>query len=509
MDLLTETMSPYENYVRHLQQVADFRYAAAVLQWDQEVYMPEAGAAARSRQLATLAEEAHRRFTDPSFGRLLDSLAAAGTGDSFQQKNIERSRYDFGQQSKLPASFVRTLSETVSLAFQSWLEARKANDFSRFAPLLDKLIGLKKQEADLLGFEGHPYNALLNQYEPGCTTTLLDATFSALQEPLRQLIRRIGDSPQVDDSLLHGFFPETDQWAFSLELLEKMGFDGKAGRQDKSAHPFTTNFCSRDVRITTRVDENDLANLLYSTIHELGHALYEQGLPDEQYGLPLGEYTSLSIHESQSRFWENNIARNLPWCRHFLPVLQGYFPEQFRKATAEELFRAVNKVSPSLIRTEADELTYHFHIIIRYEIEKALIGGEMKTGDIPRAWKEAYQKYLGLEVPDDRRGALQDVHWSHGSFGYFPTYSLGSLYAAQFYAAAGQVLTGLESALEQGNFAELLQWLRDRIHRHGRFYTSEELCRCISGEGINSRYFMQYVTDKFRFIYALQKEGVS
>lgn len=507
MDAFTETSPGYENYVAWMQQVADLRYANAVLQWDQETYMPVAGADMRSRQIATLSEMAHNMFTQPTAGNALQKLAENDTLDVFQRKNVELTRYDYQLQEKLPSAFVRQLSETVSRAFQAWLDARKAKDFNLFQPSLEKLVDLKKQEADLLGYRDHPYNALLNQYEKGCTVALLDHTFEELKPPLQALITRITASKQVENSLLKQFFPEAKQWAFSLDLLDKMGFDIKAGRQDKSAHPFTTNFSSRDVRITTRIDENDLGNMTFSTIHELGHALYEQGLPESQYGLPLGEYASLGIHESQSRLWENNVGRSFACCQHFMPLLKKHFPEQFDGSSAAELYQAVNRVEPSFIRTEADELTYHFHVIVRYELEKALIGGTLQAKDIPAYWNEAYKNFLGITVPDDSLGCLQDVHWSHGSFGYFPTYSLGSLYAAQFFTAASQDIPTLDEKLKQGDYRTLLEWLHKKVHMHGRFFTSEELCRNISGEGLNIKYFMQYVTNKYRFIYAFQGEG--
>lgn len=509
MSQLTTTKDLYLRYVQELQQIADLRYAVAVLQWDQETYMPAAGADFRSRQIATLSELAHTRFTAGSFGELLESLIHRDDLDPEQLSNLALSKYDYDQQVKLPGSFVRSISETTSKAYHAWIEARRLNDFTVFSASLEELVLLKKQETDLLGFEGHPYNALLNQYERGCTTQILDAAFSKLVPPLQRLLDKISQSRQVDDHFLKQFYPETAQWQFGMDLLQRMGFDGNAGRQDRSEHPFTINFNSRDVRITTRIDEQDISNMTWSTIHELGHALYELGIPAEQYGLPLGEYASLGIHESQSRLWENNVGRSLAWTRQFLPVLQKYFPDQLGSVSANHFYQAINLVKPSLIRTEADELTYHFHVIIRYELEKELIGGNLSVKEIPAYWASLYKKYLGITVPDDRSGCLQDVHWSHGSFGYFPTYSMGSLYAAQFFAAAQLAIPELESEIENGNFSNLLSWLRKNIHIHGRRYTSEELCKNITGEGINSAYFMQYVTNKYRFIYAFQMEEVA
>lgn len=504
MNIVTSTSAVYETYVDQMKEIADIRYAAAVLQWDQETYMPSAGSDTRARQIATLSEIAHERFTSSKMGDLLRALQQSNLPDENQRVNIERSLYDYNQQTRLPAAHVRQLSEASSRAFHTWMEARKENAFTPFIPSLEALCGLKIKEAGLLGFEAHPYDALLNEYERGATTVMLDQVFSELQVPLKNLIDEIGKKEQVDDSLLFQFYPDADQWEFGMALLQRMGYDLTAGRQDRAEHPFTTNFSNRDVRITTRVDEQDLGNMTWSTIHELGHALYEQGLPGSEYGLPLGEYASLSIHESQSRLWENNVGRSLAWCKCFMPLLQEYFPEQLKDVSPSHFYRVINRVAPSLIRTEADELTYHFHVIIRYELEKALINEDLKVKDIPEYWNQQYQHYLGIPVPDDRNGSLQDVHWSHGSFGYFPTYSLGSLYAAQFFHAATIALPGLDQQLSEGNFGMLLQWLRDNIHCHGRKYTSEELCEKITGEGINIRHFMQYSINKYRLIYAFQ-----
>ncbi len=286
-----------------------------------------------------------------------------------------------------------------------------------------------------------------------------------------------------------------------MEMIKQLGFDFEAGRQDIAEHPFTTNFSSQDVRLTTRIDENDFSNMTWSCIHECGHGLYEQGLPVTFYGLPLGEYTSLSIHESQSRLWENNVGRSLNNWRYFYPVAQQYFPEQLNDVSLQQFYKGINKVQPSFIRTEADELTYHFHVLIRYELEKKLLEGTLQTKDIPAYWNEQYNKLLGVNVPEDRQGCLQDVHWSHGSFGYFPTYSLGSFYAAQFFAAAQKNIPNLTLSITNGNYKPLLEWLRTSVHVHGRRFTSEELCERITGETLNIDYFMRYATDKYKDIY--------
>lgn len=501
MTLTSSTHDLYLQYKEQLQKIADIKYSLAVLQWDQETYMPVKGADRRARQMATLSEMAHELFTAPAFKNILQELNSRNDLDDDMRKNAELSWYDYTQQEKLPGEFVRTLSEAVSKSFQSWIQARKENSFPVFEKDLSRLLELKKQEADLLGYEQHPYNAMLNQYERGCTVAMLDNVFSDLLEPLKNILQKITGSPQVKDDFLQQHFPKQQQWDFGKQVLQQMGFDFEAGRQDISEHPFTTNFCSLDVRLTTRIDETDFSNMTWSCIHEGGHGLYEQGLPDSAYGLPLGEYTSLSIHESQSRLWENNVGRSLAAWEYFYPKAKEFFPEQFSTISLPDFYKGINKVQPSLIRTEADELTYHFHVLIRYELEKNLMEGSMAVKDIPAWWNERYKNLLGLDVPDDRRGCLQDVHWSHGSFGYFPTYSLGSFYAVQLFAAAGKKLPMLDNEIRKGNYKPLLDWLRIYIHAHGRRYLSEDLCRQITGEPLNIQYFLQYAIDKYRGIY--------
>jgi carboxypeptidase Taq len=393
------------------------------------------------------------------------------------------------------------MSETVNRSFHAWIKARKENSFDIFRQPLDEVIRLKKQEADLLGYEQHPYNALMNDYDKGLTVTITDALFASLRPQLSLLLENIKQQPQVENKFLHQHFDRDQQWKFGMKILEQMHFDFEAGRQDISEHPFTTSFNSNDVRVTTRIDENNFGNMTWSCIHEGGHALYEQGLPIEEYGLPLGEYCSLSIHESQSRLWENCIGRGLSFWEHQYPLLQSYFPGQLNNVTLQDFYRGINKVQPSLVRTEADELTYHFHVMIRYEIEKLLIEGSIHTKDIPSYWNEHYKKYLGVIVPDDKSGCLQDVHWSHGSFGYFATYSIGSLYAAQLYAAISKEHPSLDKEICHGETRNILQWLQQHIYQYGRYYTSGELCRKATGDALNSQYFIDYATKKFTDIY--------
>lgn len=492
----------YETYRKKIQRIADVKAANAVLQWDQETYLPAGGARFRGQQISTLAELSHDLFSEDALGELLLELKQDENLSPAQKRNVERTLEDYEKNKKYPSAFVRTLSEQTNKAFHSWIEARKQNKFSVYESDLAALVELKKEEAQFLGYAQHPYDALLNEYEKGATVSLIDNVFTNLLPPLKELFQKITAAPPVDDSCLQQYFPAKEQWAWGMHLLNGLGFDFAHGRQDKSEHPFSTSFSPQDVRITTRIDENDFGNMTWSCVHEAGHALYEQGLPVEEYGLPLGEACSYSIHESQSRLWENNVGRGKAFWQYYYPQLQEHFPEQFNTVSLADFYKGINKVQPSLIRTEADEISYHFHVFIRYELEKRLIDGSLTTADIPAFWNESYAAYLGVTVPDDKRGCLQDVHWSHGSFGYFPTYSLGSFYAAQFFAKAKKDIEGLDESLAAGNTKPLLEWLRATIHAKGRYYTSEELCQAVTGEGLNGRHFLAYIREKYSGIYA-------
>jgi len=489
------TKELYQSYKERLQKISDVKYAAAVLQWDQETYLPAKGAAARARQLATLSETAHELFTQEALGDILLKLKDAEGLTDTEKNNIALSLEEFEKQKKFTPVFVREMSEAISAAFYAWIDARKKNDFAVFRPSLEKLITLKKLEADVLGYEGHPYNAMLNEYEKGANVKMLDQLFEDITLPLQQIIQQRLQRP-VDDQFLHLTYPRQQQWDWGMYLVKELGFDLEAGRQDISEHPFTTNFSAKDVRITTRISENDFANMTWSCIHEVGHGLYEQGLPDEEYGLPSGEYASLSIHESQSRLWENCVGRGRAFWQYYLGKLKDFFPQQLAGIEPEQFYQAINKVQPSLIRTEADEITYHFHVKIRFVIEKELLEGTLNAADIPERWNQLYKDNLGVIVPDDKSGCLQDVHWSHGSFGYFPTYSLGSFYAAQFYIQAVKDIPDLEHTIGNGNLKPLLDWLRINIHQYGKRYKSEELCRKITGEPLNFNHFISYLKQK-------------
>lgn len=492
----------YEKYVEHSRKIADVRHASALLQWDQEVMMPEKGADARSRQLATLSVIAHEWSTEPAYGQLLNELLQDASLSWEQKRNVEISLKDYQRQQKYNTDFVQKLSQTISKAFNAWQSARKANDFDVFAPALEEIVALKREEATLLGYKVHPYDALMDEYEPGATVAMVDKLFEGVKSSLLELSERVNNSIAPKNAFEGKKFEAAKQWTITEEFLRKMGYDFDAGRQDYAPHPFCTNFSSKDVRVTTRANEDDVFDMLSSSIHEGGHALYEQGLLEENYGLPSGAYVSLGIHESQSRLWENNVGRSEAFWNNNFELLAEAFPEQCAGLEAKDAYLSNNIVQPSLIRVQADELTYHFHIMIRYELEKRLIEGSLEVKDLKDAWNSMYKQYLGIDVPSDNQGVLQDIHWSHGSMGYFATYSLGSFYAAQFFRQAQSEIPDLEQKIETGDFLPLKNWLNEKIHRFGRLYDAEDLCKNVTGEGLNFKYFHQYLENKLSKVYS-------
>jgi carboxypeptidase Taq len=500
----------YQEYKNRLSKIADIVYTMALQGWDQETYMPEKGSGFRAQQIATLSGIAHGMSTSKELGDILEDLNKNSANLSEKEKrNVARSLKDYNKQKKYTTEFVELLSRTTSECFQAWQKAKTTDDFSIYVPYLTKMIDLKRKEADLLGYEGHPYNALLDQYEPGAKVADLDVLFKDVREQMVNFVKKIAEAQQNDDSFMYKHYPKEKQWEYGLELLKQMHYDFEAGRQDISIHPFTTSFNPLDVRVTTHIREDNLKSMIWSCIHEGGHGLYEQGLPAEEYGLPSSEAVSLGIHESQSRLWENNVGRSLPYWKANYKNLQALYPENLKNVSLDQFYKAMNRVEPSLVRIEADELTYHFHILIRYEIEKMLMEGKLKVSELPNFWNAHYKEYLGVDVPSDAKGVLQDIHWSHGSIGYFPTYSLGSFYAAQFFNQAKKDVKDLEKKIEAGELLPLLQWLREKIHKHGKFYSAEELCTNVTGEKLNFKYFMDYAKHKYSSIYNLKQVMVN
>ncbi|MEX2443277.1 MAG: carboxypeptidase M32 [Alkalispirochaeta sp.] len=491
-------------------------HIAAAISWDQETYMPQGAVEERAHQQALLQSLVHERNTAPEIGEL---LAAAGVDPGADEQDVpaalveklgevdaaflREKRRQFQHSTRLPARLVRELAETGSRGQNAWITARKENDYPQFRPWLEKLIGLSRETADALGHSGERYDALLDQYEPYMTTADVVSVFGTLREGLVDLVQRISDAPQVDDSFLNTRFPVDQQEEMSRRVMTALGYDLDRGRLDRSAHPFTTALGAHDVRITTRYDEELLTSSLFSTIHETGHALYELGVGEDLHGTLLAEGTSLGIHESQSRMWENMIGRSRPFWQRWMPDLQAVFPRQLRDVPVEAFYRAVNKVQPSLIRVEADEVTYSLHIILRFELEQQLINGTLSVEDLPEAWNAKMKEFLDVVPPRNAEGVLQDVHWSFGAFGYFPTYALGNLYAAQFLNTMEKQLPSMWEEIATGKTRPILDWLRSNIHQYGKVRSARQLIRGITGTDLDPGFFLRYLTDKYGELYSL------
>lgn len=486
-------------------EASDLGQAAAVLGWDQETMMPPKGAMFRATQQAALAGVIHERFTQPRVGELLSALEAPDTWTQLSDLDraiVRVNRRDYDRATKLPAALVRDLAIATTEGVESWRKAREESRFDRFAPNLRRIVDLKRQEAGYIGSGASPYDALLDEYEPGMTAAQLQPIFVNLRQETVSLLDRIDRSGKpLDRTVLQQEYATPKQLAFTEVVLRKMGFDFEAGRQDLSTHPFTTNFGPTDVRITTRVDEHELGMALYGSIHEGGHALYEQGIPLELARTGLGNGSSLGTHESQSRLWENFIGRSEMFWTWALPLLRQEFPVQVANASPERMTAAVNQVERSYIRVEADEVTYNLHIILRFEIERRLIDGEIQVDELPSVWNEMMGQYLGLTPPNDRLGVLQDTHWASGLIGYFPTYSLGNIYAAQLWAALHRDIPDLDARISRGEFAVVLDWLRQRIFRYGRSLDGADIVERATGEAPNATYLVEYLNRKYGALY--------
>lgn len=485
-----------------LSEIHDVNAAAALMQWDQEIYMPPKAAPGRGKQLSTLSTIAHRMFTDPEMGDTIKALQDQSSSLSDDDnKLVSETWHDYERATKLPDEYVQEFALERSHAFNAWIEAKKVNDFGMFKPHLQKLVDLLHRRADYMGYEGSAYNALLEDYERGMRVETLNPVFKTIAKEQSEIVNQVTSAPQPDLSWLEQDWDEQKQWDFTMRVVKDLGFDFESGRQDKSVHPFTTEFDLHDVRITTRIRKDDLFAGLMGSIHECGHALYEQGFLESDERTTLGKAISLGIHESQSLMWENVVGGSLAFWMHYHADMQQLYGEQLKDITAEQLYQAANKVQPSFIRVEADECTYNLHIVLRFEIELALFEGEIKVDDIPAIWNEKMKSYLGLDVPHDGLGCLQDVHWSQGYIGYFPTYALGNLYAEQMFERIEKDIPNIWVEIEEGNFNVLLTWLREHVHHVGRRKTAPELIQDLTGSPLKPDAFLRYLRKKYGELY--------
>ena len=494
-----------QRYREHTGKISSLGQIAALIDWDQQTYMPAGAAGARSEQIGVLSELIHSLSTSSEAGDLLkhaEDEVAGSDPDSPEARMVSVGRKNYDRSVKLPADLVSEISRHCASAISVWEEAREKSDFSLFAPALKKTFDLTKQAAEYLGYTDHIYDALIDQYEPGSTQASVKSMFANLVPHLVKLNAGIANAPQVDDKPIRGSFSVPQQRAFTLDIASRLGYDLNRGRQDETAHPFCTSFSKYDVRITTRYDEQFLQQGLYATLHEAGHAMYEQGVPDEWQGTPIGGAASLGIHESQSRLWENQVGRSRAFANWIFPHLKAAFPGSSAD-TPEAFYRAVNKSEPSFIRVEADEVTYNLHIALRFELECALLSGELAVKDLPAAWNEKMQAYLGITPPDNALGVLQDVHWAIGLIGYFPTYSIGNLVSAQLWNSAETVIPDLTGKIQRGEFAPLLAWLNQNVHAHAARFLPHEVVQLATGAPLGPAHYVKYLFGKYSDIYGL------
>ncbi len=504
-------MEPREIILKELLEASHLQGVEALLAWDQETYMPEGAGAARAEQLGYITTLMHAKLVGEPIKNALEELIDLQTGElrimtlsdreTRQLKEIWR---DYRQESMLPTEFVTDLAKHASVSQQAWVKARKDNDFASFEPFLSKMVLFQKEKANYLAVGSTPYDSLLDQFEPEMSSEKVAGLFTEIRARLVPLIQKISEvKHRVNGSVLTKEYDMDKQWDFGITMLKAIGFDSNIGRQDRSAHPFTTSTHPTDVRTTTRLRGNDLKSALLSTLHEGGHALYEQGLPAEEYGNPLGQSISLGIHESQSRMWENLVGLSPSFWRYAYPKLQAKFPDHLRNTDREMFYAAMNRVKPSMIRVEADEATYNLHIMLRFEIEKLLINDNFPVAELPQLWNEKMEEYLGITPSNDTEGVLQDVHWSFGAFGYFPTYTLGNLYSVQFFNQAKKDLPGLDESCARGDFSSLLGWLRKNIHMLGRGRKAEELVLELTGQPLSAQPFLDYLETKYKSMYSI------
>lgn len=490
----------------HLEKIALLQSTSALLEWDQQTQLPARATAYRSDQITFLAGELHRLRTDPKWGDTIQAASASGDLDphSVSGCNVLNLKKDYLRQVKLPSSLVQELARACSDGHQIWVDARAENDFEKFAPALKRIVKLKQEQADAIGFQDCRYDALLDEFEPGAKTAEVAKILENLRVELVPLVESIATSSQkLPVDILHRNYPVAAQEQFVRQSAAAMGFDFQRGRLDVTHHPFCTETGPHDCRLTTRYDQDFFSSAFFGTLHEAGHGIYEQGLPPEHYGWPAGQFCSLGVHESQSRLWENLVGRSHSFWQHFFPIAAKNFPQTLSDVSVDSFYAAVNHVAPSLIRVEADEATYNLHIIIRFQLEQMLIEGSLAVDDLADAWNQKYQDSLGVTPTTFADGVLQDVHWSAGLIGYFPTYSLGNLYASQFFAAAEKGLGDLHEMFARGEFQPLKEWLNQQIHGLGKRYSADQLCEKVTGQRLSQGYLMDHLNQKLSPLYNL------
>jgi carboxypeptidase Taq len=502
-----KTAEAYRWLSGYSKETAVYESMKRLLGWDQRTFLPEGGHSHRARQIAAITALIYRRATDPELGEMLAKVEASaipGGPLSDEAVNLREWRRNYDRASKIPETLAVELAKAASEGELAWQSMRRENDWKGFLPYLKRIVNLKRQEAAALSTVGKEiYNELIENFEPGENINKIQVLFEELRGATIKLLERIEASPRKPDlAALRGESPVPVQESFIGETVARLGYDLAAGRIDRSAHPFTSKIGPGDVRITTRFDPNSFVMALFSSIHETGHALYEQGLPVEHWGTPRGSSISMAIHESQSRMWENMVAKSPGFWKHFYPAARKHFP-WLQKIDLDKFLFALNEVRPSLIRTEADEVTYNLHIIMRFELEKMLIGDELEPDDLPGAWNSKMERYLRLIPPDHADGVMQDVHWFGGAIGYFPSYALGNMYAAQFYAKAEQKLGNLQEMFEAGEFSQLLGWLRENIHFPGSRHLPRDLVKAVTGDELSAHHLIDYLEQKYERLYEL------
>ena len=496
-------MTKWDGLVTRLREMYDIRSAHALLEWDQASMMPPKGGEERARAVGTITRLLHERLIDPALGDLIEELTTEDSLKPIQAASIRILKRDRDRATKVPTPLVTALKEAEMRGYQAWAETKPTSDFQTFRPFMEETLRLKKEESDALGWPNERYDACLDYFEPGMTARETEALFTELIDGLEPFAAEVIDAAGPKPNFLIESYAADKQLRFCNALVDLLGFDRDGGRLDFSPHPFTMMVAHGDVRQTIKIEEEDLMLSIYAAVHETGHALYDQGFPAEMAGLPVADAPSMGMHESQSRLWENHVGRSRPFTEYLLPQLKDLFGEQLGATDPQEFYRGVNHPHRSLVRIKADEITYNLHIALRFELELALFRDELEVADLPDAWDAAMEKHLGIRPDDHEHGVLQDMHWSDGYFGYFPTYTLGTLYAAAFFAKMQADLTDLDTDLRAGDCTRVLQWLRQNIHSQGYLFTAKELTQRVLGTGLSAQPYLDYVRAKYGEIYSL------